>query len=225
MTYGGYLQLDRLLSAQQPLSNPPHHDEMLFIVQHQVAELWMKLMIHELRAAIAHLRADQARAVPEDPGALQAGAAPADRDVVGAGDADAVGIHGVPRRARPVVGLPVAAVPHDRVPARQQERADAQGVRPRRGQARPRCGRCWRRRACTTSSCATCARRGHAVPAAHLRTRLVASRTCPMPELVPVFERIYEDTDAHWRDVRSCARTWSTWKRSSSCGVSATCAR
>ncbi len=50
--YGGYLQLDKLLSAQQPLSDPPHHDEMLFIVQHQVAELWMKLVIHEIARAI-----------------------------------------------------------------------------------------------------------------------------------------------------------------------------
>jgi tryptophan 2,3-dioxygenase len=59
MTYGGYLQLGRLLSAQQPLSNPPHHDELLFIVQHQVSELWMKLLVHELSAAIAHLREDR----------------------------------------------------------------------------------------------------------------------------------------------------------------------
>jgi tryptophan 2,3-dioxygenase len=62
LTYGGYLRLDRLLDAQQPLSggdgHPPRHDEMLFIIQHQVAELWMKLMIHELRAAIGHVRAD-----------------------------------------------------------------------------------------------------------------------------------------------------------------------
>ena len=58
MTYGGYLRLDQLLSAQQPLTSPPHHDEMLFIVMHQVAELWMKLVIHELKAAIAHLRID-----------------------------------------------------------------------------------------------------------------------------------------------------------------------
>ena len=58
LTYGGYLRLDALLTAQRPLSNPPHHDEMLFIVQHQVAELWMKLLIHELKAALAHLRAD-----------------------------------------------------------------------------------------------------------------------------------------------------------------------
>ena len=58
-TYSGYLQLDRLLSAQHGLSNPPHHDELLFIVQHQVSELWMKLMIHELRAAIGYLQRDQ----------------------------------------------------------------------------------------------------------------------------------------------------------------------
>jgi tryptophan 2,3-dioxygenase len=59
LSYAGYLRLDRLLSAQEPRAQPPQHDEMLFIVQHQVAELWMKLMIHELRAAIAHLRADE----------------------------------------------------------------------------------------------------------------------------------------------------------------------
>ena len=59
LSYSGYLQLDTLLAAQQPLSHPTHHDEMLFIIQHQVAELWMKLVIHELRAAIAHLQADR----------------------------------------------------------------------------------------------------------------------------------------------------------------------
>ncbi|HET9031531.1 MAG TPA: tryptophan 2,3-dioxygenase family protein [Dokdonella sp.] len=57
--YGGYLQLDTLLSAQKPISDPPHHDEMLFIVQHHVSELWMKLVIHELRAAVALLSVDQ----------------------------------------------------------------------------------------------------------------------------------------------------------------------
>ena len=59
MSYGGYLQLPTLLSAQQPLSNPPHHDEMLFIVQHQTSELWLKLLIHELSAATDHLRNDR----------------------------------------------------------------------------------------------------------------------------------------------------------------------
>jgi tryptophan 2,3-dioxygenase len=59
LTYSGYLALDQVLTAQHPLSDPPHHDEMLFIVQHQVTELWMKLIIHELEAAIASIRGDQ----------------------------------------------------------------------------------------------------------------------------------------------------------------------
>ncbi|BBD79359.1 tryptophan 2,3-dioxygenase [Aerosticca soli] len=59
LTYGGYLRLDRLLTAQQPRSVPPQHDEMLFIVQHQVSELWLKLLIHELKAALELLRRDE----------------------------------------------------------------------------------------------------------------------------------------------------------------------
>jgi tryptophan 2,3-dioxygenase len=59
LDYAGYLQLDTLLSAQRPQSQPPHHDEMLFIIQHQTSELWLKLFIHELRAVLAHLRVDQ----------------------------------------------------------------------------------------------------------------------------------------------------------------------
>ncbi len=50
--YGGYLCLDTLFSAQKPISDPEHHDEMLFIIQHQTSELWMKLIIHELNEAI-----------------------------------------------------------------------------------------------------------------------------------------------------------------------------
>lgn len=59
MTYGGYLQLDLLLAAQKPLSAPVHHDEMLFIIQHQTSELWMKLVLHELHAALRHIQADE----------------------------------------------------------------------------------------------------------------------------------------------------------------------
>jgi len=59
LTYSAYLDLDRILSAQHPLSKPEHHDEMLFIIQHQTSELWMKLVIHELRAAIASVRKDR----------------------------------------------------------------------------------------------------------------------------------------------------------------------
>ena len=58
-SYGGYLGLDRLLSAQQPRSRPEHHDELLFIVQHQTSELWLKLVLHELVAARSYLAADE----------------------------------------------------------------------------------------------------------------------------------------------------------------------
>jgi tryptophan 2,3-dioxygenase len=57
MSYGDYLQLDAILNAQKPLS--PDHNEMLFIVQHQTSELWMKLMLHELQAAVANVAADR----------------------------------------------------------------------------------------------------------------------------------------------------------------------
>jgi tryptophan 2,3-dioxygenase len=56
MSYGDYLHLDQILSAQHPRST--QHDEMLFIIIHQATELWMKLALHELRAAIGFLRAD-----------------------------------------------------------------------------------------------------------------------------------------------------------------------
>ncbi|HET7675267.1 MAG TPA: tryptophan 2,3-dioxygenase family protein [Gammaproteobacteria bacterium] len=59
LTYSGYLCLDTLLSAQRPLSDPPHHDEMLFIIQHQISELWIKLMLHEIGAAIDFVRRDE----------------------------------------------------------------------------------------------------------------------------------------------------------------------
>ena len=58
MSYGDYLMLDRLLSAQRPQSDPPQHDELLFIIQHQTSELWLKLLVHELRSARALLRTD-----------------------------------------------------------------------------------------------------------------------------------------------------------------------
>jgi len=59
MSYGSYLQLDKLLAAQVPVSDPVHHDEMLFIIQHQTSELWLKLMRHELLSARALIAADE----------------------------------------------------------------------------------------------------------------------------------------------------------------------
>src|SRR5476649_551269 len=56
ITYSGYLRLDKILQAQAPLSSA--HDEMLFIIQHQTSELWMKLAIHELNATCQLIAAD-----------------------------------------------------------------------------------------------------------------------------------------------------------------------
>jgi tryptophan 2,3-dioxygenase len=58
-TYADYLKLDLLLAAQKPRSKPVVHDEMLFIIQHQTSELWMKLMLHELDAALEFVKSDQ----------------------------------------------------------------------------------------------------------------------------------------------------------------------
>jgi tryptophan 2,3-dioxygenase len=57
MSYGDYLRLDQILSAQHPLS--PNHNEMLFIIQHQTSELWIKLMLHELQAVREQIRKDE----------------------------------------------------------------------------------------------------------------------------------------------------------------------
>jgi tryptophan 2,3-dioxygenase len=57
MSYGDYLGLGQILAAQHPLS--PNHNEMLFIIQHQTSELWLKLMLHELQAVRVNLRAGE----------------------------------------------------------------------------------------------------------------------------------------------------------------------
>ncbi len=58
LSYGSYLKVDQLLALQQPLSQPAHHDEMLFIIIHQVYELWFKQLLHELEAAMSALDRD-----------------------------------------------------------------------------------------------------------------------------------------------------------------------
>jgi tryptophan 2,3-dioxygenase len=202
MTYEGYLRLDRLLSAQQPLSDPPHHDELLFIVQHQVAELWIKLMVHELRAAIAHLRADRLdpcqkifarckmvlRQLTEMWSVLET-LTPSEymefRELLGPSS----GFQSAQYRTMEfLLGNKNAAMlkvfAHD--PDAQEtlrEALQSPGL--------------------YDEALRYLARRGHAVPAAHL------DRDWSKPhvfnaDLVPVFERIYEDTAAHWNEYHLC---------------------
>ena len=61
LSYGRYLHLDEILHAQHPVSVPEHHDELLFILQHQTSELWLKLVLHELRAVQRQLAKDELR--------------------------------------------------------------------------------------------------------------------------------------------------------------------
>jgi tryptophan 2,3-dioxygenase len=59
LSYGSYLRVDELLALQQPLSRPEHHDEMLFIIIHQVYELWFKQLLHELNGVLEALDRDE----------------------------------------------------------------------------------------------------------------------------------------------------------------------
>ena len=127
-TYGDYLRLDRLLSAQEPRCKPEHHDELLFIIQHQTRELWMKLLIHELDcAALRCVQRGPSSSLVQDLRARRAHPADAVRAVERAGDADAQRVLGVPatrwaRRAGSSLPVPGA-----RVPAGQQGRECAAG--------------------------------------------------------------------------------------------------
>lgn len=202
MSYAGYLHLDRLLDAQQPVSDPAQHDELLFIVQHQVSELWMKLMIHELKAATAHLRADE-------PGSCQKSFArckqvlrqltemwsvletltPADymrfRDILGPSS----GFQSLQYRTIEfLLGNKNAAMlkvfAHD--PAAEAELREV-----------------LESPSLYDEALRYLARHGHAVPA-HLVTRDWAKPRVSDPTLLPVFERIYEDTGAHWAAYHLC---------------------
>ena len=141
LTYAGYLRLDKLLTAQEPLSGtasaPPRHDEMLFIIQHQTSELWMKLMIHELKAAIAFVREDRLDACFKilarvkliqkqlfEQWAVLETLTPSEYEAF----RPALGT---------LVGLPVGAVPRARIPARQQAGGARRRVPLRRGDRMP----------------------------------------------------------------------------------------
>ena len=202
MTYAGYLRLDQLLAAQQPLSDPPHHDELLFIVQHQVSELWLKLLVHELGAAVAHLRADRLapcqkifarckavlRQLTEMWSVLET-LTPSEymefRELLGPSSGFQSAQY---RTVEFLLGNKNAGMlkvfAHD-APAQAmlREALEAPGL--------------------YDEALRYLARHGHAVPAAHLERDWTKPHVAD-PALVPVFERIYEDTAAHWAAYHLC---------------------
>ncbi|MBJ7575891.1 tryptophan 2,3-dioxygenase family protein [Luteimonas sp. MC1828] len=202
LTYGGYLHLERLLSAQQPLSDPPHHDEMLFIVQHQVSELWLKLMIHELRAAVVHLRADrlepcqkifarckvvlrQLTAMWSVLETLTPSEYAEFRDLLGPSSGFQSAQY---RTIEFLLGNKNAGMlkvfAHDpEAHAMLAEALEAPSL--------------------YDEVLRHLARHGHAIPAAHLERDWTRPHVADMA-LVPVFERIYADTAAHWDAYHLC---------------------
>lgn len=202
LTYGGYLHLERLLDAQHPLSNPPHHDEMLFIIQHQVSELWLKLLIHELRAAIGHLQRSEVwqtqkvlargkqvlRQLTEQWSVLET-LTPSEymefRDVLG----PASGFQSLQyRTVEFLMGNKNAAMlkvfAHDPQGTASLEAA-------------------LRAPSLYDEFLRYLARFGHAIPPQHLE-RDWSQPHVSDPALRPVFERIYEDTARYWREYALC---------------------
>ena len=202
MTYAGYLRLDRLLSAQQLLSQPPHHDELLFIVQHQVSELWLKLMIHELRAATVHLQHDELgpcqkifarckvvlRQLTEMWSVLET-LTPAEymefREILGPSS----GFQSLQYRiiefqlGNKNAGM-LKVFAHDpQAQARLRETLESPSL--------------------YDEALAYLARHGHAIPERHLQRDWTQPHVSD-PELLPVFERIYEDTEAQWAEYHLC---------------------
>ena len=202
ITYGGYLRLDRLLSAQQPLSQPPHHDEMLFIIQHQTSELWLKLLVHEMGAAIDHIRNDRAwqfgKVAARCKRVLDQLTAqwsvletltPSEymefRDILGPSS----GFQSLQYRTLEfLLGNKNAAM-------LKVFRHDPEGeARLRAALEAP---------SLYDEFLRYLARWGHAVPAANLE-RDWSKPHVRDPALLPVFERIYEDTDRYWREYALC---------------------
>ena len=202
MTYGGYLRLDQLLSAQVPASDPPHHDELLFILQHQVSELWMKLLVHELQAALVHLQAGDLgptqkifarckavlRQLTEMWTVLET-LTPSEymqfREILGPSSGFQSAQY---RTIEFLLGNKNAAMldvfAHN--PAEQamlREALEAPSL--------------------YDEVLRHLARQGHAVPAPALDRDWSQPRVSD-PALLPVFERIYEDTDAFWAEYHLC---------------------
>ncbi|TXR57000.1 tryptophan 2,3-dioxygenase [Quadrisphaera setariae] len=202
MSYGAYLHLDELLSAQHPLSVPEHHDELLFIVQHQTSELWLKLVLHELRAAMAALAADDLRGALKNIARVKhvqrtlteqwsvlATLTPTEYAQFRGFLASSSGFQSHQYRAVEFAlgnknAAMLAVFAHE--PAQQaqlRELLESPSL--------------------YDEFLRLLARRGHDVPPLLLE-RDVTKAHVHTPELVAVFRRIYEDARAHWDEYEAC---------------------
>lgn len=202
MDYGSYLDLDRLLAAQHPVSEPEHPDELLFIVQHQTTELWFKLVLHELRSVRRYLDADDVSRARKalarvkhifktlaEQWSVLATLTPSEyaefRGFLGASS----GFQSHQYRAVEFILGNKHARMLDVFDAKPEARAelaellDAPTV--------------------YDAFLRLLARRGHEVPSAVLK-RDVREAWVEVPALDPTFQRIYGDTTAYWEEYATC---------------------
>lgn len=200
MDYGDYLALDQLLDAQRPLSD--HHDEPLFIIQHQTTELWFKLVLHELRAVRDAFDADDVRRAQKglarvkqifntlaEQWSVLATLTPSEyagfRGILGTSSGFQSWQY---RGAEFILGNK-----SERMLALAERRPVAQAMLTELRDT-PTVYDAFLRHL---------ARTGHPVPAVVLE-RDVREAWAPVPELVPVFGAIYRDTTAHWPAYEAC---------------------
>ncbi len=202
MDYWSYLDLERLLAAQHPLSQPVHPDEMLFIVQHQTAELWFKLVLHELCSVRHYFEADDIsrarkslarvkhifRTLTEQWSVL-ATLTPSEyaefRGVLGS----ASGFQSYQYRAVEfILG---------------NKNADLLAVFDARPAIRAELNDLLKSPSVYDAFLRLLARRGHDVPGEVLE-RDVRKAWVEVPGLVPVFRRVYSDTTANWPEYAAC---------------------
>ena len=210
-TYGEYLQLDRLLSAQVPRSQPPHHDELLFIIQHQTSELWMKLLIHELSACIRYVQADKL----EPSFKIFARVAHIQRMLFEQWSVLATLTPNEYLEFRDTLG-PASGFQSWQYRALEflLGNKDVNALGPFRHQPdiHGELGRLLESPSLYDEFLRHLARMGHAVPA----NRVERDWRQPYeksPEVVEVFRRIYEDTDTHWDAYEMCEKLVDTEER------------
>ena len=195
MTYGGYLTLGPLLSAQHPISD--HHDELLFIILHQTKELWLKQIIHELDVALGLVRDDRLIEVHKNLSRVSRIQAvmTLSWDVLTTLDPDR--LHAVPRRARRVERLPVGPVPPVRIPARAQ--GPGASALPGRRLARARGARSGARPAQPVGRGERRARPGRLPGPGEALERDWRQPYRPDPAVEDAWAEVYRDTERWWR--------------------------
>jgi tryptophan 2,3-dioxygenase len=202
MDYGTYLQLDRVLDAQRTLSDPVHHDEMLFIVQHQTTELWLKLVLHELHSARELIDAEELsvalkrlarvkhiQATMTEQWSVLATMTPSEyagfRDILGPSS----GFQSYQYRAVEFL-----------LGNKNAKMLDVFDAKP---EAREMLEALLREPTVYDAFLRLLARRGYAVPESVLK-RDVTQAWVEVPELIPVFREIYEHVDTAWDLYEAC---------------------